>query len=67
MVPLPNLQAYVAGHAARGAEQYRALVECTACVNERRALEGLPLLLALTFRDRYRFRCGRDASPVDLA
>ena len=37
--------------AARGAEQYRALVECTACVNERRALEGLPPLLALTFRD----------------
>jgi hypothetical protein len=37
--------------AARGAEQYRALVECTACVNERRALEGSPPLLALTFRD----------------
>lgn len=37
--------------AARGAEQYRALVECTEFVNERRALEHLPPLLALTFRE----------------
>lgn len=36
---------------AQGAEQYRALVECTEFVNERRALVGLPPLLALTFRD----------------
>lgn len=37
--------------AAQGAEQYRALVECTEFVNERRTLEGLPPLPALTFRD----------------
>jgi RNAse (barnase) inhibitor barstar len=37
--------------AARGAEQYRALVECTEFVNERRAVQGLPPLFALTFTD----------------